>query len=80
MPEYGREYWEQHQVNRRLTPAQLVEIAKGHLQREAALFYQAHQYLFVDTNAITTYMFALSYHGRVLPRLAELGAAGRLPL
>jgi len=31
MPEYGREYWEKHQVNRRLSLQQLVEIAKGHL-------------------------------------------------
>ena len=31
MPEYGREYWEQHQVDRRLTKRQLLEIAEGHL-------------------------------------------------
>jgi NadR type nicotinamide-nucleotide adenylyltransferase len=30
LPEYGREYWETHQVDRRLTPEQLVEIADGH--------------------------------------------------
>jgi hypothetical protein len=33
MPEYGREYWARHQVNRRLTAAQLVELAEGHLAR-----------------------------------------------
>lgn len=71
MPEYGREYWETHQIERRLSPEQLVEIAEGHLQREDALRYAANTYLFSDTNAITTYMFGLSYHGHVDARLAE---------
>lgn len=72
MPEYGREYWEKHQVNRRLTPEQLVEIAKGHLEREDQLSLEAKDYLFVDTNAITTAMFSLYYHGFVHPMLKEL--------
>lgn len=72
MPEYGREYWEQHQIERRLTLEQLVEIAEGHLQREQALVNQANQYLFVDTNPLTTYMFSLYYHQRALPKLTEL--------
>ncbi len=72
MPEYGREYWEQHQVNRRLSLEQLVEIAEGHLERETALLYQANQYLFTDTNAITTFMFSRYYHQAALPRLIEL--------
>jgi NadR type nicotinamide-nucleotide adenylyltransferase len=82
MPEYGREYWEAHQVNRRLTQAQLVEIAEEHRRREDDLLLQARRYLFVDTNAITTYMFGLAYHGAVLPRLAELAqqAAARYDL
>ena len=72
MPEYGREYWEKYQVERRLSLEQLVEIAEGHLEREEALLYQANRYLFTDTNAITTYMFSLYYHGRAAPRLVEL--------
>jgi HTH-type transcriptional regulator, transcriptional repressor of NAD biosynthesis genes len=82
MPEYGREYWETHQVQRRLSPEQLVEIAEGHLEREAALELQADQYLFSDTNALTTYMFALDYHGAARPRLVELArqAAARYDL
>jgi HTH-type transcriptional repressor of NAD biosynthesis genes len=32
MPEYGRQYWEEHQVDRRLSPAQFVQIAEGHFQ------------------------------------------------
>jgi len=72
MPEYGREYWEQHQIDRRLAPHQLVEIAEQHVVREERCLYAANQYLFTDTNALTTYQFALAYHGAVLPRLAEL--------
>lgn len=72
MPEYGREYWEMHQVNHRLSPEQLVEIAEGHIVREDMLLQKANNYLFVDTNAITTYMFSLYYHGWASPRLKEL--------
>lgn len=63
MPEYGREYWEKHQVNRRLSKEQLIEIAEGHLEREEAMMQEANEYLFVDTNAIPTYIFSLYYHG-----------------
>ncbi len=82
MPEYGREYWEMHQIERRLSLEQLVEIAEGHLERENALLLQANRYLFTDTNAITTYMFSLYYHHTVAPRLAELAmqAASRYDL
>ena len=72
MPEYGREYWSRYQVNRRLTPEQLVEIAEGHLDREDALLERSNRYLFTDTNALTTATFARHYHGTVSPRLAEL--------
>uniref|UniRef100_A0A4Y8PQ33 Cytidyltransferase n=2 Tax=Paenibacillus athensensis TaxID=1967502 RepID=A0A4Y8PQ33_9BACL len=72
MPEYGREYWERHQVDRRLTLPQLTEIAEGHLEREERLLVDARNELFVDTNAITTYLFALYYHGCAEPRLIDL--------
>ncbi|WP_375338994.1 AAA family ATPase [Ancylothrix sp. D3o] len=72
MPEYGREYWEKHQIDRRLSLEQLVEIGEGHLQREEALLSQANKYLFTDTNAITTYMFSLYYHNKAAPKLVEL--------
>lgn len=75
MPEYGREYWENHQINRRLEPWQLTEIAEGHLEREKAKLLEANQYLFTDTNAITTYMFAMYYHGFTDERLIELAKA-----
>ncbi len=72
MPEYGREYWDTHQVGRRLTLGQLVEIAEGHLEREAELLARAARYLFTDTNALTTHLFSLYYHGSAHPRLVEL--------
>lgn len=72
MPEYGREYWETHQVERRLSLEQLVEIAEEHLKLEENLLCQADRYLFTDTNAITTFMFSHYYHGNALPRLIEL--------
>jgi HTH-type transcriptional regulator, transcriptional repressor of NAD biosynthesis genes len=75
MPEYGREYWETHQQERRLSLSQLVELAEGHVLREEALLLQANRYLFTDTNALTTAMFSLAYHASLAPRLAELALA-----
>jgi NadR type nicotinamide-nucleotide adenylyltransferase len=75
MPEFGREYWETHQVERRLSLQQLVEIAEGHLEREENLLCTANRYLFTDTNAVTTYLFSLYYHGSADTRLIEYAAA-----
>lgn len=61
-PEYGREYWTQHQVDRRIGFEAFDEIAKGHIKIEDREILNANQYFFVDTNAITTYMFAMDYH------------------
>jgi NadR type nicotinamide-nucleotide adenylyltransferase len=69
MPEYGREYWEKHQVNRRITADQMVEIGRGHIEREDKLSYGVNKYFFIDTNAVTTYMFGMDYQGYVLPEL-----------
>ncbi|MDR1312809.1 MAG: AAA family ATPase, partial [Deltaproteobacteria bacterium] len=63
MPEYGREYWEEHQVARRLTPGDLEEIARAHAEREDALALDADRWLVSDTCALTTRAFALDYHG-----------------
>ena len=77
MPEYGREYWMQHQQDRRLSPEQLVEIAEGHIEREDRLLGATNRFLFVDTEAIITYHFALDYHGDAHPRLKELADASK---
>jgi HTH-type transcriptional repressor of NAD biosynthesis genes len=75
MPEYGREYWETHQIDRRLTLEQLTEIAEGHLEREEALLSEANRHLFTDTNALTTYIFSLYYHGKADSRLTDYAKA-----
>jgi HTH-type transcriptional regulator, transcriptional repressor of NAD biosynthesis genes len=72
MPEYGREYWEKNHINRRLSLEQLVDIADGHLERENECLCRANQYLFTDTNAITTFMFSMYYHQFAQARLMEL--------
>jgi HTH-type transcriptional repressor of NAD biosynthesis genes len=72
MPEYGRDYWQRHQVDRRLSPEQLLAIAKGHLEREDAGILEARRYFFVDTNALTTAVFARYYHREPLPALATI--------
>jgi NadR type nicotinamide-nucleotide adenylyltransferase len=72
MPEYGREYWHQYQVDRRLTLEQLEEIAEGHLAREEEMLQSANRFLFSDTNALTTAMFAMYYHGELTVKLAAL--------
>lgn len=71
--EYGRDYWTEHQVDRRIGLSAFDEIAEGHMKREEQALLEADRYLFVDTNAITTYMFAMDYHGRapeLLKRIA----------
>ncbi len=72
MPEYGREYWALHQTERRLSQEQLTEIAAGHLEREDEALLQANRFLFTDTDAITTYVYAQYYHGSANPELTEL--------
>ena len=62
-PEYGREYWDKYQVDRKLSFVELETIMLMHVAREEDKIYKANQYLFVDTNAITTECFAYYYHG-----------------
>ncbi|WP_301336134.1 AAA family ATPase [Paenibacillus sp. FJAT-26967] len=75
MPEYGREYWAEHQIGRRVTKEQLVEIAEGHAAREDEMAADARRFLFVDTDARTTLQFSMDYYGEALPRLHELADA-----
>ena len=75
MPEYGAEYWFAHQRDGKLAPEQLLELARGHLEREQEKLSDADTYLFVDTNAITTYLYALDYHAAALPELTALAGA-----
>ncbi|GAA0855674.1 AAA family ATPase [Aliiglaciecola litoralis] len=70
--EYGREYWQAHQVNRRLTPEQLLHIGQSQVALEEERLAEANQFLFCDTNAFTTWHFALHYHDSALPELQRL--------
>ncbi|MDX2067949.1 MAG: AAA family ATPase [Haliscomenobacter sp.] len=70
--EYGREYWTNHQIDRRIGFEAFDEIAIGHLEREEIALLQANRYLFVDTNAITTYRYAKDYHGKAPQLLTQL--------
>jgi HTH-type transcriptional repressor of NAD biosynthesis genes len=72
MPEHGRDYWERNQVDRRLSPEQLVELAEEHLEQENEILLEADRYLFTDTNAMTTYIFAQYYYNRALPELEDM--------
>jgi HTH-type transcriptional regulator, transcriptional repressor of NAD biosynthesis genes len=68
--EFGREVWESK--NGQLTLEDYVFIAKKHLELEDAALRKANQYLFIDTNAITTMFLGYAYEGRGLPELTEL--------
>ncbi len=70
--EYGRDYWEEHQVDRRIGFEDFNKIALGHIEREEQAFLHADKYCFIDTNAITTYMFSLDYHGKAPELLTRL--------
>ena len=72
MHEVGKQYWIDNQVDRRLSQEQLFEIAQLHLKEEDIQLAKAKHYLFTDTNAITTYMFALDYYGKVDPPLSNM--------
>lgn len=74
-PEFGRDYWHEHNVDRRLSHAQLLDLAQGHLALEEKRLQDANRYLFTDTNALTTAAFSLDYHGAVGSELETLAAA-----
>jgi NadR type nicotinamide-nucleotide adenylyltransferase len=71
MPEYGAEFWLEHQIDRRLTLEQFEKIPEEHVQRENALIRHCNTYLFCDTCPITTYVFAKDYHGKAGPVLTH---------
>ncbi len=68
--EFGREVWESK--NGQLALEDYVFIAKKHRQLEDAALLESRQYLFVDTNAITTMFLGYAYEGRGLPALTAL--------
>ncbi len=77
MPEYGREYWEQHQIARRLSEHQLLEIAVGHRAKEDRLVAEANRFFFIDTDATTTLQFSYYYHGTAQSELIRMANEAR---
>lgn len=71
-PEYGRQYWEEHQVDRRIGFEDFNIIAEHHIDYEDEMVLNANQYLFVDTNAITTAMYCMDYHQKLPSKLKQL--------
>ena len=78
MPEYGRNYWARFNKNRRLTLEQLDTIALTHRTMMLKKVNDANKYLFVDTDASTTQIFAKYYHGESTPILHNLTRLSRL--
>lgn len=72
MPEFGREYWEKHAENRRLTQDQLIDLAEEHIEREDQHLLDSKKYLFTDTNALTTATFSQYYHNEIPEKLWNL--------
>lgn len=70
--EYGREYWIEHQIDRRLSPEQLLHVAQTQNRWEDEALDKANKVLLCDTNAFTTWHFALHYHGSALVELTKL--------
>lgn len=64
VPEYGREYWEKHAVNHRFPLNGFDTIVVEHQKREEVTFSESNRYCFIDTNAMTTRLFALDYHNK----------------
>lgn len=66
-PEYGREFWVQHNEGGHLSGDQLVTLAKEHIAREEEAIDRARNgIVFIDTNALTTLLFC-RYYGETVP-------------
>ena len=70
--EYGRDYWAEFHRDRRIGLEEFDLIADRHQQIEEEAFREADRHCFVDTNAITTYMYSLDYHGKATKHLEQL--------
>ncbi|MEJ7594741.1 MAG: ATP-binding protein [Planctomycetaceae bacterium] len=53
------------------------EIAVVHRGREEELIRDASGYLFIDTDASTTWQFSMEYHGKAHPELVRLAQNAR---
>jgi HTH-type transcriptional regulator, transcriptional repressor of NAD biosynthesis genes len=71
--EYGREVWQRK--NGELEQSDYTHIAEHHRELEDAAIVKAKNFLFVDTNAITTAYLGSVYEGTVPDRVIELARA-----
>lgn len=71
--EYGREHYEK--CGGRLTLEDYVHIAETHQRLEDEALMQAREFLFIDTNALTTLFFSYYYNGGALKRLHQIADA-----
>jgi NadR type nicotinamide-nucleotide adenylyltransferase len=70
--EYGRDYWFKFQKEHRLSMKDLENIAIEHNNLEDAISSEDKDCVFVDTNIITTFSYALYYFGDASPKLADI--------
>jgi len=63
-PEFGRDYWFEHQVDHRLSMDDLGIIARGQAALERDMASRAARVLVVDTSPLTTLVYARYWFGR----------------
>ncbi len=68
-PEFGRDYWFEHQVDHRLSMDDLEIIARGQSALERRMAMGASGTLVVDTSPLTTLVYARYWFGRESPAL-----------
>ena len=73
VPEYARTYLEQRGGN--LREQDLVEIARGQNALEDSLARQANRLLVMDTDALSTTLWAKKLYGRCDPKIEQLARA-----
>jgi NadR type nicotinamide-nucleotide adenylyltransferase len=70
--EYGRDYWFRFQKDHRLSMRDLENIAVGHNNLEDAACAGDNDCVFIDTNVITTFSYALYYFGKASSVLIDI--------
>lgn len=70
--EYGRDYWFQFQKEHRLSMKDLENIAIGHNNLEDNISTEYKNCVFIDTNVITTFSYALYYFKEASPLLVDV--------
>ena len=70
MHEYGRDYYAEK--GGQLDLPDYMHIARTHQQLEDRALMEARDFLFVDTNALTTLFYSYYYNGAALPELHQI--------